>query len=162
MTDEQAENVMELLLAGFSYVVEKIPPATTELYLAYFKILPYDLGKKVILKLIENNHRFPLIADIKEAAQSFVKRDAGIPTAEEAWEEVRKKLDPFKAQIWSHPLIERTVKTIGYRNLCYSETPGADMARFLKIYDSYRKREIDIIQNERINKLAGGVIKLLG
>jgi len=161
LTDEQAENVMEFLFAAYPYVVEKTSGLTLNLYLAYIKTMPFEFGRAAVIKIIENSKYFPTIAEIKEAAQSFVQPKHEIPTAEMAWEEVRKKLDPYKAQIWSHPLVERTVKTIGARNLCHSTNPGVDMAHFMRIYDSYRKREIDAIQNESIIKITASIVKSL-
>lgn len=161
MTDEQAENIMEFLFAAHPFIAEKMPAITLNLYLAYIKTLPYEVGQAAALKIIKNITYFPKIAEINEAVQSFVKPENEIPTAEVAWEEVRKKLDPFKAVKWSHPLIARVVHLLGVRNLCFSETPGADMARFMKIYDTYRKQELNAIENESIIKITANIVKAL-
>ncbi|HWR07431.1 hypothetical protein [Sporomusa sp.] len=102
-----------------------------------------------------------MIFSQQKAVQGFALNTNEPPPAELAWEEVRKQLDPYKAPTWSHPAIERAVRALGFRNLCFTTTPGQDMARFIKVYEAYRQREIDQVENESIRQLTTSVIQQL-
>lgn len=162
MTDSEAGQVMKILFAAFPYACEKTPPETVELYIAFLSCVPAEIGKAAALKVVNHCEFFPTIAKLKEVINNFAPDSSGPPEAELAWDEVRKQLDPYNDKIkWSHPAIERAVRTIGFRNLCDSRTPGQDMARFMKLYDTYRQRELDRVENAAIMQLTGAVTQLL-
>ncbi len=46
----------------------------------------------------------------------------------------------FGTPVWSHPLVERVVKQLGWRNLRMSEDQTADRARFVQAYEQLLAR----------------------
>lgn len=163
MTKDNAYMLTKLLVSAYSAQksVQEIPPESLEIYASFLMLLPIEIGQKAVMKLISNNKFFPALAEIKEAAKSFSQVDNQAPSAELAWAEVRKNLDPYKAPCWSHAVIEKAVRTMGYRNLCDSQNPGNDIVRFIKIYEAYCRYEDEKLDNEAISKVAESVIKKL-
>lgn len=163
MEKEQAEKLVEMLATAFSSQksIQELPQETIELYSSFITYLPFDVGKMANMKIISNNKFFPTIAEIKEAVNSFAPPNNKFPSPEDAWAEVVKQLDPYRAPKWSCPAIEKAIKVIGYMNLCHSQNPGNDMARFFKIYETYRRRELDQIENESIREMTNIISKQL-
>lgn len=163
MTQDQSGRLITMLVTAFSAnkTVRELPTETIQLYIAFMATIPFEIGQAATIKLMTNCEFFPTLADIKKAVQSLAPQKYNLPPAEIAWEEVRKKLDPYKSPNWSNAAIERAVKTIGYRYLCDSQNPGADMMRFMKIYDTYRQREVDAVENDGIRKITANIVKSL-
>jgi hypothetical protein len=100
------------------------------------------------------------VADIVKSVKDM--RNASIPTAEEAWKEVLRNLNPYRRPEWSCSLIQDAVRTMGFLQLCNSENPSIDRAQFLKIYNNLRDRQQDRQENNVVLQLVGGRVKLIG
>lgn len=109
--------------------------------------LDYTTAKTAVVKMLRADE-YPTPGRIIKAVRSI--RNAGIPSAEEAWSEVIKKLDPYKRTEWSHEVISEAVKVMGYKSLLMSENPSIDRAQFLKIYNNLLERKADRQENEII------------
>jgi len=112
--------------------------------------IDYATAKTAVVKMIRSDE-YPSPGKIIKAVRSI--RNAGIPSAEEAWSEVIKKLDPYKRPEWSHDLIGDAVRCMGYVELCRSENPGMDRAQFLKIYNNLLDRQADRQENEVVYQI---------
>lgn len=161
MTEKEARTVLKLFFTAFPYANKDIKENTIKLYIAFLGCVPYQIGQAAALKIIGNSKFFPTITEIKEAVNSFAQPDNNLPSPEDAWEEVRRNLDPYHAPKWSCSVIEKAVKVMGYRNLCVSQYPGHDREQFMRIYGAYRQREQNRIENESIREMAAVVIKQL-
>lgn len=163
MTQEQAYKTVNMLLTAYAAqrAVRDIPKETVELYACFLRSIPLNTGQAAIMKIIANNEFFPTIAEIKKAVMNLAPLADEPPSAEQAWDEVRKQLDIYRAPTWSHPAIAKTVETMGFRNLVDSLNPGRDMERFMKIYETYRQRDIDQIENAAIRRLTTDIMQQL-
>ena len=107
---------------------------------------PNEVGLAAMHRFLKGSVYSPKPADIIRIAETM--RQDRPPLAEEAWQEVRKKLNQYQAPQWSHLLIEKTVKSLGYFYLCMSDSPEYDRTQFLKTYEKYREYYLDEEQNK--------------
>lgn len=112
--------------------------------------LDFKTAQAALIKIMRTKKyaTLPLPAEILEAAKELQHQNTQTPDAIEAWQEVRKKADIYKAPEWSHPAISQAVKSIGLRNICASEYDLSK--RFMERYDLIVKRQ----QSQSENKLA--------
>lgn len=123
--------------------------------------LDYQLAQQAVVKMLRHAKYEPKPADIIEVVRSM--QQSNIPTAEEAWDEVQRNLDPYRTPEWSHELIGQATRTMGgVRVLCESINPGIDRAQFIKIYNNLLNRKQDQAENIVVVRLVGNTIKLIG
>ena len=63
---------------------------------------------------------------------------------------------------FTHEAIREAVKTIGWINLCRSDTIGIERAHFTKVYGAIRNRRQDQKINTQVLQLVGGIGLLEG
>jgi len=136
MSDTQV--VLKSLFAA--YPNTQVTPETVIVYVEDLSDIPADELRAVIKQARAQLKFLPTIAELKSMHKLLI-RDLAIPTAEQAWEEVRRSFGRINRSPWSHPFIEEAVNVIGYRELGMSENQGNDMARFLKIYANLVERK---------------------
>ena len=163
MTLEQARKLVLLALLAFPNMQDKAFSAkgVAMLLQKLLSDIPYDIAEKAVSKVIMTSKFFPTIAEIREAAGTLKENSSILPSAEDAWEEVCRKLDPYKVPTWSHPMVAKVVKLIGFSNLCHSENIAVERGQFLKIYAAYEKREKDSEVNQNVLSLVSGITKAL-
>lgn len=134
-----------------------------DLWHALLGDIPFADAKKALYYVLNTNKFEPKPADIREAVNALVV--SSIPTAGQAWGEVLKKANIYKANIdWSHDLIRQAVRIIGLSTICESENIGVERAHFFKVYDDLKnkkeRRELQIslglISDIANNKAIGG------
>ena len=116
------------------------------------------VAKAAVIKVCRESDYFPSVARIVAAAEELDPRNEKLPTAAEAWEEVEKliiQFGPYRAPQYSCDLVRRTVRAIGWLQLCCSENPAADRAHFLKLYESMRSKHKEQKEIEQVMKIAG-------
>lgn len=86
----------------------------------------------------------PSTGELRGAVADLQGRSNNVPLPGEAWQEVITQITEnggdFGRPVWSHPLVEKTVRALGWVNLRMSENSMADRARFLEIYETYAER----------------------
>ena len=121
--------------------------------------LPDEVGLAALMVHLKTSPFPPKVADICRIAESMKENKP--PMGEEAWLEVRKKLNPYQKPEWSHPLIGEAVRYLGYSRLCMSTRPGDDMEQFVEVYERLveRKKQEGLVEGikEGIGLLDGGV-----
>ncbi len=148
-----------LALAGFPSMQDRDMLATARLWEKLLSDLEYELAEAALAKILMTARFFPTVADIREAAVALKPRPDEAPPAADAWEEVRKKISPYRAAEWSHPLIGRAVSVIGGRTLCEAEY---DMSRrFMDIYETLRRRQKDEVENKAVAAIMRADIRQL-
>jgi hypothetical protein len=160
LTYDEAKRLVVLALSNFPAMQDKDMKATAMLWQKLLADLTYEQAEAALVKTLFSAKFFPTIAEIREAHKAIV--NAGIPTAEEAWKEVLRNLNPYRAPQWSCPIIQDAVRTMGFLQLCNSENPSIDRAQFIKIYNNLRDRQQDRQENEVVVRLVGGTVKLIG
>lgn len=141
MTRQEAVTLVGMLSAA--YPKYEITRPTIRLYEDFLQDLPFDLARAAVAKHITTSTFFPTVAELREAALSMTDT---APVAADAWTEVLNEIarvGMYDKPNFSHPAIEKTVKAIGWRNLCMSEQIGVERAHFMRIYGDYRKRETE-------------------
>ena len=116
------------------------------------------VAKAAVIKVCRESDYFPSVARIVAAAEELDPRNEKLPTAAEAWEEVERliiQFGPYRAPQYSCDLVRRTVRAIGWLQLCCSENPAADRAHFLRLYESMRSKRKEAREIEQVMKIAG-------
>ena len=120
-------------------------PEQLRVYYGMLGDLPEKVLMQAIQKLVATSKWPPTIADIREAAAETI-----LPTAakwSDAWETVQKAIrycgmtDERGAYERMDELTARTVRSMGWRNLCMSDNPVADRAHFQRIYEGLEKQQ---------------------
>lgn len=114
--------------------------------------IPYQLAESAIAKAISTAKFFPTLAEIREAAASFIP---GPPLPELAWTEVLQKVNRYKDPDWSCPEIKNAVRAVGYLAICDSDKPGVQRAHFIDAYRAIVESEKDDRLNKRVLALTG-------
>ncbi len=120
--------------------------ATVKIYEQFLRDIEPELLDQAAKLTISRCKFFPTIAELREAAVEIVTRATGTPSAIQAWGEVLDQMritGSYREPQFSHSLIARVVSYFGWRELCLSENPVADRARFLQAYDTEMQRACD-------------------
>jgi len=153
---ELADVIAVLKLVGAAYPNFKMDSQTPDAYLAFLGDLPADLLKAAVLRTCaESGRQFaPSVGEIRGAASQILRKTSGLPSALEAWDEVRTApksgefrrmseeytedgraiiyVTPFK---WSHSLVERVARQMGWPDFPNPENESTDRAHFFKHYE---------------------------
>ena len=116
------------------------------------------VAKAAVIKVCRESDFFPSVARIVAAARELDPGAEKLPTAAEAWEEaMRLVLDfgPYRCPVYSCEAVRRAVRAIGWRQLCMGENIEADRAHFLRLYESFRSRQAESREIEKVMKLSG-------
>jgi len=119
---------------------------TTEVYYQALKDLDTGLLRTATMQAVaEPGRKFaPSVGEIRGAAGSLRMEAAGVPTSYQAWQEVcdqiRDNGGDYGRPVWSNPLVEKAVRTIGWRTLRMSEDQTADRSRFISAYEQLTAR----------------------
>lgn len=85
----------------------------------------------------------PSTGELRGAVMDLRRKTMSLPSGYEAWQEVLRQINVvgvYGVPEWSSPLIEKAVKSLGWRNLCMSENQTADRARFLQAFEQLTQR----------------------
>lgn len=148
MAVDDVMRVLGVLAAAFP--ANKVGKETLEVYKLTLADIPADVLEQATLHVITRSRFFPTVSEIRDAANAIMVGLHNVPSAFEAWGEVCNVIarcgQYYRYQIsgelpeYSHPLIERAVEIMGYRNLCESENSMADRAHFFRVYEGLLER----------------------
>lgn len=119
---------------------------TNEVYWQILGDIPTDELKAATLHCIsESGRKFaPSVGELRGAVAELRGISRNVPSSFEAWQEVGRQISinggDFGKPVWSHPLVQKTVEAIGWRNLRMSEDQTADRARFIQCYEQFQER----------------------
>lgn len=86
----------------------------------------------------------PSTGELRGAVAELRRAVVNLPSPMQAWGEVCKQIvengGDFGKPVWSNPLIEQVVNSMGWRNLRMSEDTTADRARFLQAFERLSER----------------------
>lgn len=147
MTDEESKKLLAMLFAAFPVETRNVTPeearATARVYARGLADLDSATAAKAIDRLIMSSERLPVIAKIRAMCVEIAhgrKRAGG-----DAWGDVvaaiRRVGGHRPAPAFDDPLVARAVAALGWRDLCLSENPVADRARFVQLYESLQDGE---------------------
>jgi len=149
-----------------------------EMIHAYHLLLgDLDTGRltDAAMHVISQGVFFPSAGELRQAYFNLEERASGIPTADEAWAEVKSlfhrgysRYRPPTHETFSHPRVEKALQGIGgWRVLCSSDNDAADRARFLQAYEVHTKRDRELSRmlpgvRQVMEELAGRYRQALG
>jgi hypothetical protein len=138
--------------------------ATALLWQRMLNDVPYELAEKALCKVLMTAKFWPTVSEIREAVDSLRPPVKMLPPTDEAWEEVCRNLNPYRAPQWSHEAIARAVRSLGgIRTICDAENLAVIRAHFFKMYETVSAREKEKSLNEKVITLIERTeIKCLG
>jgi len=119
--------------------------------------LPFELAKAAVIMVCRESQFFPSVAQIVAAAAVLGHSAGRLPTAAEAWAEVSEQIQscgPYRSPVYSCETVRRAVRALGWRQLCCGDSPEADRAHFLRIYESMRGKAREAEQAGAAARLA--------
>lgn len=143
-------DIITRLVAAFPQ--NKITMATIEVYCEDLADMPTDLLRLAAAECRSRHDWFPTIHQIRQAAVDLGKRANQVPSAAEAWKEVQEApidgkvrrvreaedgwhIDNYHFQ-YSHPLVDKVARDMGWPGKFPTDNPVADRARFLQAYEA--------------------------
>lgn len=142
----KAEVTKVMAVMSLAYPAREIQEGAIEVYFQILQDVPANVLDTAAKALIATNTFYPSAAELRNKSFEIMAGASKIPTAAEAWEEVlyhMKREGSYKYPEFSHPLVEKAVKTFGWKFLCQSESVEFDRTQFIKTYDSLYKRYMD-------------------
>lgn len=151
-------------MIGAAYPGFAATKETVEVYCELLKDLPADLLRVAALQCCaETGRKFaPSVGELRGAVSAIQRKGNGVPTALEAWNEVRNapkslqyreitdevdengrtivRITPYQ---WSHPLVERVALMLGFPSFPSDENESVDRAHFFKQYEHELQRYSD-------------------
>lgn len=128
--------------------------------------IPYNVAEVTLNKWVATNKWSPSIADIREQATGLTQGEA--KEWGEAWQDVLRAIrlygsyEELKALDSLDEITRKTVKHLGYRNLCFSENIQNDRANFRMIYEREQERAKQSAQlPPRLKAIIGNMPMLL-
>ncbi len=122
---------------------------SVKLYSRMLADIPYEILDASAKQIMAEMKFFPSISEWREMARKLMIGNLFIPSAYEAWEDAMNQVrlcgeyyryTDGRTPEYSHPLVEKAVKIIGYRNLLMSENIAMERAHFFKTYESLLSR----------------------
>lgn len=155
-------SLVTIAIASCPSAQEKDPEPIVNAWSLLLGDMPYEIAKAAVMKVCRSSRFFPSVAEIVAAADELDPRSEKLPTAAEAWEEVKRLLSsvgPYISErrplVFSCQTVERAARSIGWQQLCNSESPEADRAHFMKIYDSMRTKQRETTELNKALELSG-------
>jgi len=146
-TTDEILKIFFLLKANYHYALKDMTAEQISdlqvLWCELLKDMDGGLLRAAALQHVATSKWFPTVAELREAATDIASPDHRM-TAMEAWGEVAhqvRDIGSYGKPEFSNPLIRRLVDDMGWLNLCHSEMPGADRARFIEGYKALVSRE---------------------
>jgi len=156
------ETVIKMFaLFAANWPKEPQTPMQVQLYERVLEDVPDAILETAALDIIASSEWFPKAAEVRRAAFRILEGQGQLPTAGQAWGEVRSQmlrvgmlgpsfggmLGNISRPEWgklqfSHPIIMQAVKAMGGWNaLLSSFDEMADRAHFFKVYEQLAQRE---------------------
>lgn len=137
------QQIINVLMTAFPNFKPSVQ--TPEIYYRLLQDISSDELKAAVLHCVSEPGRAfaPSIGEIRGAVGDLRKHVANVPTSYEAWQEVLRQISDvgsYGSPQFSNPLIDSTVRALGWRNLCLSENQTADRARFVQCYEQLLSR----------------------
>ena len=140
---------------------------TVEVYYQFLRDIPASLLKQAAAQSVaEAGRKFaPSIGELRGAVAEIRRVIAGTPSSYDAWHEVLKailEVGSYGTPVFSHPLVTKAVRALGWHNLCMSENQAADRARFIEAYEQFdESTEVEAMRLPEVDAYIRGDPKFL-
>jgi hypothetical protein len=137
------------LIAAYPYA--RVGEGLLEVYAQTLGDLPEPLLSAAAMDCLSTCKFLPTVAELREAAARLALGARGLPTALEAWGQVKAQVVRVGHRGEPHfddPVLARSVDVLGWRDYCLSDVDQEPSwrARFVQIYDQLRAREMDSVR----------------
>ncbi len=164
-TDSEQHIIKVLGFLSMLYPRFELTDPTIAAYIRILKDLPPELVERAAEDLGANSTFFPAAAEIRRAAFDLIEQSQGIPTAIEAWGQVKAVYDDVR-QDKMHPLTIEAINSLGGIRAYGQANIDAEAswrARFIQSYDilsKRKRRDLDMLPGVRqfADKLAAGKV----
>lgn len=153
MTEPEAKQLIAMLFTAFPTQVSRMATGDAAMSRRVYErgIIDLDVaaGVRAVERLARTAKWLPTIADIRGEVHAAASPRR---TGAEAWEDVRKEIGRtgyYREPKFGDPAVAAIVRGLGWRELCLSENPAADRARFI---DAYEARAADTRTDEIASK----------
>jgi hypothetical protein len=150
MTADETTAMLRLLAAAYPTQRQRMSPddvlAMAAVYIAGLADLDADRVRAAIDRLVKSSRYIPTIAEIRAAAVDVAhgaRRLGG-----QAWGECLALIRRYGSHRWpgidfevTDPILLTTIRSLGWFDLCASDNPHADRARFIDLYDQLAQGE---------------------
>lgn len=139
MTNEQAQDVVTLLLAAFpNDLTPHQVEDTSRVYRIMLRDLDYQRAQVAVRRVLATAKRLPKIAEIREAMLEVGV--GGKRSGAEAWGDVLKAVSKYgvhRDPTFADPLVAAAVEAVGWRAIC--NAPEIDPSPRAKFADAYNR-----------------------
>jgi hypothetical protein len=155
-SNDEVAKILAMLAA--SYPRFQLTRETIAAYVQLLGDIPTHALKAAAMQCATSGTFFPSVHELRQAVADLQRNARGIPSAFEAWYDVSNgpKAETLKGleeeggkfyitthtREWSHPLVERVAKLLGWPTEFPGDNPVADRAHFFKAYDSLLAEEM--------------------
>lgn len=138
--------ILAVLFAAYPIETRNVPAEealiTAKVYASALDDLGEDEVNQAIMFLVKTSERLPTVAKIRATVLEL--RYGPARPGGDAWGDVvreirRQGLSGLSA--FADPLVAKAVSRLGWGELCRSENPAADRARFIELYDALVREE---------------------
>lgn len=143
MSELQGKKLVAAMIAA--YPTTKITDDSAAVYVRMLLDLEYEAASAALARLVATSKFPPSIAEIREATLAMVSGE--VRAGGEAWGDVLKAIGrygrnrvPGQDFRFDDPTVAECVAALKWRELCDSESPEADRARFIQLYDQLAAR----------------------
>jgi hypothetical protein len=141
MTEQEIGRILAVLKAAWPD--RKVLGDTLTAYGSALGDLPYEAVDAAVKQWLHTGKFFPAPSELRELALAGA---IGLPSAEEAWGEVRRaigEIGMYRVPRWTTWVLDQTVETLGWRSICTTEEDnvGTLRAQFRNTYQNIAKRQ---------------------
>lgn len=115
-------------------------------YVRCLEDIPFDALKAATIHLITTSKWQPSISELREAAFGLMLNTHELPTAYEAWQEIKRNVMRPQDAEYSHPLIKRAIDSLGGLEAFGASEVDEEMswrARYVSSYEQFVKRGME-------------------
>lgn len=141
-----ANKILAVLFAAYPIETRNVPGEdamlTAKVYASALDDLDGDEVSRAITFLIKTSERLPTVAKIRLTVLDL--RHGPARPGGDAWGDVTREIARRGLRgeaAFADPLVAKAVSRFGWSDLCRSENPAADRARFIELYDALCREE---------------------
>ena len=145
------------------YSKQNIDPALPEAWAPLFDDVPAEDLFRAAAEHARESRFWPAPSELRSRAI----RPDNMPSAEEAWLEVKEKIRRvgyYGEPVFSHDATADAVAAMGWQDLCSMEVgnQAAERAHFFRVYGSFREKRVQAAQIGTVAPSVAGLIEGVG
>jgi len=155
MTFDETAKIIAVISAAIPGMNQKDLYFTQQVWHEIMGSYDYALIKAATIRVLMGATTWPTPAHIIHMADILNPAPDAPPLPEEAWAELMPQLNRYASPKYSHPIIKKTVDSIGYLRLCESENPEWVRSQFISTYKTFLVQYKDNKLNEKVKEITG-------